>query len=175
MNKIKVDTNQLKEMATSLKAGDEILLSGVAYTARDAAHARLIELINSKKPLPFDLSGATIYYAGPTEAPEGRPIGSCGPTTSCRMDSFTPTLLENGLCCMIGKGNRSKEVIESIIKNQSIYLCAVGGAGALASKSIISSEVIAFDDLGPESIKRLIFKDFPLYVGIDSIGNTIFK
>ncbi len=175
MNKIKVDTSNLKTLAKSLKAGDEILLSGVAYTARDAAHARLIELINSKEQLPFELSGATIYYAGPTEAPKGRPIGSCGPTTSCRMDSFTPILLKNGLSCMIGKGNRSKEVIESIIENQAVYLCAVGGAGALASKSIISSEVIAFEDLGPESIKRLYFKDFPLYVGIDCMGNTIFK
>ena len=120
------------------------------------------------------MSGAAIYYAGPTEAPANRPIGSCGPTTSCRMDSFSPTLLDLGLTCMIGKGNRNEQVVNSIVKNKAIYLCAIGGAGALAAKCITECEVIAFPELGCESIKRLEFKDFPLIVGIDSMGNSVF-
>ena len=150
------------------------MLSGRVYTARDAAHAALLNLINKGEELPFDIDGAAIYYAGPTEAPEGRPIGSCGPTTSGRMDSFSPTLLDMGLCCMIGKGNRSKEVVKSIVKNSAIYLCAIGGAGALAAKCITECEVIAFPELGCESIKKLEFKDFPLIVGIDCNGNSAF-
>lgn len=175
MAKLSINTSQLKGYIPSLKAGDEILLSGTVYTARDAAHARLINFINENKPLPFNINGATIYYAGPTEAPPGRPIGSCGPTTSGRMDSFSPTLLNLGLLCMIGKGQRSEAVINAIVENGAIYLCAIGGAGALAAKCITKAEVIAFDDLGCESIKRLEFKDFPLIVGIDSNGDSIFK
>lgn len=175
MAKLSINTSQLKGYIPSLKAGDEILLSGTVYTARDAAHARLINFINENKPLPFNINGATIYYAGPTEAPPGRPIGSCGPTTSGRMDSFSPTLLNLGLLCMIGKGQRSEAVINAIIENGAIYLCAIGGAGALAAKCITSSQVIAFEDLGCESIKRLEFKDFPLIVGIDCNGDSIFK
>lgn len=175
MAKLSINTSQLKGYIPSLKAGDEILLSGTVYTARDAAHARLINFINENKPLPFNINGATIYYAGPTEAPPGRPIGSCGPTTSGRMDSFSPTLLNLGLLCMIGKGQRSEAVINAIVENGAIYLCAIGGAGALAAKCITSSQVIAFEELGCESIKRLEFKDFPLIVGIDCNGDSIFK
>lgn len=170
----RINTNELKKIIPTLKAGESILLSGRVYTARDAAHAKLLELINKGEPLPFDIEDAAIYYAGPTEAPKGRPIGSCGPTTSGRMDSFSPTLLDMGLCCMIGKGNRSDEVVKSIVKNSAIYLCAIGGAGALAAKCITECEVIAFPELGCESIKRLEFKDFPLIVGIDSNGNSVF-
>lgn len=171
---LRINTKELKDAIPTLKAGDSILLSGTVYTARDAAHGKLLELIKNNEPLPFDINGAAIYYAGPTEAPEGRPIGSCGPTTSGRMDSFSPTLLDMGLCCMIGKGNRSKAVVESIVKNSAIYLCAIGGAGALAAKCITECEVIAFSELGCESIKRLEFKDFPLVVGIDCNGNSAF-
>ena len=174
METIKINTNNLKEIIPSLKAGDSILLSGRVYTARDAAHAKLLELIKKNEKLPFELSGAAIYYAGPTEAPANRPIGSCGPTTSGRMDSFSPTLLDLGLTCMIGKGNRNEQVVNSIVKNKAIYLCAIGGAGALAAKCITECEVIAFPELGCESIKRLEFKDFPLIVGIDSMGNSVF-
>lgn len=174
MQKIKLNTKDLKKEISNLSAGDEVLLSGVVYTARDAAHARLLELMKNGEPLPFELSGAVVYYAGPTEAPEGRAIGSCGPTTSSRMDSFSPFLLDKGLCGMIGKGNRNSAVVESIVKNKAIYFCAIGGAGALASKSITECEVIAFSDLGCESVKRLEFKDFPLIVGIDCKGNSVF-
>lgn len=174
MKTIKINTSNLKEVIPTLKAGDSILLSGMVYTARDAAHAKLLELIKKNEELPFELSGAAIYYAGPTEAPANRPIGSCGPTTSCRMDSFSPTLLDLGLTCMIGKGNRNEQVVNSIVKNKAIYLCAIGGAGALAAKCITECEVIAFPELGCESIKRLEFKDFPLIVGIDSMGNSVF-
>ena len=174
METIKINTSNLKEIIPTLKAGDSILLSGRVYTARDAAHAKLLELIKNNEKLPFELSGAAIYYAGPTEAPANRPIGSCGPTTSGRMDSFSPTLLDLGLTCMIGKGNRNEQVVNSIVKNKAIYLCAIGGAGALAAKCITECEVIAFPELGCESIKRLEFKDFPLIVGIDSMGNSVF-
>ena len=174
METIKINTSELKNVIPTLKAGDSILLSGRVYTARDAAHAKLLELIKKNEKLPFELSGAAIYYAGPTEAPANRPIGSCGPTTSCRMDSFSPTLLDLGLTCMIGKGNRNEQVVNSIVKNKAVYLCAIGGAGALAAKCITECEVIAFPELGCESIKRLEFKDFPLIVGIDSMGNSVF-
>ena len=174
MQKLSVNTNELRKAALSLSAGDEILLSGIVYTARDAAHAKLVELIKNNQQLPFDIKDAVIYYAGPTEAPEGRPIGSCGPTTSSRMDGFSPILLDKGLLAMIGKGNRSSDVLKSIVKNKAIYLCAIGGAGALAAKSIVKCEVIAFPELGCESVKRLEVKDFPLIVGIDSKGNSAF-
>ena len=174
MSEIHLNTRELPLEIPRLNAGDSLLLSGTVYTARDAAHARLIQLLQQGEPLPFPLAGASVYYAGPTEAPPGRAIGSCGPTTSCRMDSFTPTLLDAGLCCMIGKGERSRAVIDSIIKNHAIYLCAIGGAGALAAKCITSCEVIAFPELGCESIKRLHFERFPLIVGIDCKGNSVF-
>ena len=169
------ESTQLIEYVEKLKASDRIYLSGVVYTARDAAHKRLKSMLDNGETLPFDLNNALIYYAGPTPTPEGLAIGSCGPTTSSRMDKFAPQFLDCGLKGMIGKGPRSSKVVEAIIRNKAIYFCATGGAGALASKHIKSCEVIAFDDLGCESIKRLEFDRFPLIVGIDSFGNSIFN
>ena len=167
-------TSQLKEAAKTLHAGDRILLSGPVFTARDAAHKRIRQLIETGKPLPFATEGAVIYYAGPTPTPPGLPIGSCGPTTSSRMDPYAPQLLDMGLAAMIGKGGRSKAVCDAIVRNGALYLCAVGGAGALACKHIRSCEVIAFDDLGCESVKKLEFDRFPLLVAIDAKGNNLF-
>jgi fumarate hydratase subunit beta len=174
MNTISLDASELREKASSLRVGMKVLLSGTVYTARDAAHKRFIELIKSGENLPFPIDGAAIYYAGPTPAKPGMPIGSCGPTTSGRMDSFAPTLLDRGLAAMIGKGERNAAVKEAIKRNGAVYFAAIGGAGALAAASIISSEVIAFPELGCESVKRLVFKDFPLIVAIDSHGGDIF-
>ena len=175
MQEYKIDTAEISTFATKLKAGDKVLLSGTVYTARDAAHKRLLELLERCSSLPFEVNGACIYYAGPTPTPQGLCIGSCGPTTSSRMDPYSPLLLDLGLKCMIGKGPRSSFVTNSIIKNGAVYLCAIGGAGALAAKCITDCEVIAFDDLGCESIKKLTFKDFPLIVGIDSNGGSLFE
>lgn len=174
MAEYRLNTNEIKEFAEKLCAGDTVLLSGTIYTSRDAAHKRIKELIDKSEKLPYDLNGAAIYYAGPTPTPEGLAIGSCGPTTSSRMDKFAPEFLDSGLAAMIGKGPRSREVVEAIIRNGAVYFCAVGGAGAVASKCITSCEVIAFEDLGCESVKRLMFKDFPLIVGIDCHGNSLF-
>lgn len=170
-----INTADFPAAAIKIKAGDKVLLSGTVYTARDAAHARIKQLIDSGKPLPFDLKGAAIYYAGPTPTPKNLVIGSCGPTTSGRMDSFSPLFLDLGISCMIGKGQRNDEVCDAIIRNKAVYLCAIGGAGALAAKCITSCEVIAFDDLGCESVKRLEFKDFPLIAAIDCFGGNLFK
>ena len=156
-----------------LKAGDTVLLSGVVYTARDQAHKRMIEALDKGEALPFDLTGSAIYYVGPTPERPGEVIGSAGPTTSGRMDPYTPRFLDLGLKCMIGKGKRSPEVIEAMKRNGAVYLCAIGGAGALAAQCIESAEVIAFEDLGCESVKRLVLKDFPLIVAIDSQGNSV--
>lgn len=170
-----LNSSELPNKAKELHAGDRVLLSGTVYTARDAAHKRLFELLDNCRVLPFEIRGASIYYAGPTPTPEGMPIGSCGPTTSGRMDSFSPRLLDLGLACMIGKGERNQEVCEAIIRNNAVYLCAIGGAGALAAQCIESCEVIAFEDLGCESIKKLSFKNFPLICAIDCHGENIFK
>lgn len=175
MDNIRIDTKELSCCAQKLEAGQRVFLSGTVFTARDAAHKRLFELLQKGANLPFDLKGACIYYAGPTPTPPGSIIGSCGPTTSGRMDAFTPALIKNGLIGMIGKGLRSDEVCNAINEFEAIYFCAVGGAGALAAKSVISCEEIAFQDLGCESIKKLIFKDFPLIVGIDAKGGNLFK
>lgn len=169
------NTSEIKEMAPRLRAGDRVLLSGRVYTSRDAAHKRIMALLDSGEELPYELEGAVIYYAGPTPTPAHLAIGSCGPTTSSRMDPFAPRMLDLGLGAMVGKGGRSLEVCEAIRRNRSVYLCAVGGAGALASKCITSCEVIAFEDLGCESVKRLEFKDFPLVVGIDCEGGSLFS
>lgn len=169
------DSSQLKDLAPKLKAGDRVLLSGTVYTARDAAHKRITALIHNGDDLPFDINGACIYYAGPTPTPPGMAIGSCGPTTSSRMDPYAPMLLDRGLAAMVGKGPRSKDVVDAIVRNKAVYLCAIGGAGALAAKCITECEVIAFEDLGCESVKRLEFKDFPLIVAIDCEGETILK
>ncbi len=174
MPEYKINSNEINNYTTKLKAGDKVLLSGTVYTARDAAHKRIINLIENDSQLPFNIQDASIYYAGPTPTPVGLAIGSCGPTTSSRMDPYSPTLLDLGLKCMIGKGPRSQEVIASIIKNKAIYLCAIGGAGALSAKCITKCEVVAFDELGCESVKKLEFKDFPLIVGIDCTGGTLF-
>lgn len=170
-----LNTNELKEKTTMLKAGDRVLLSGTVYTSRDAAHKRIFAALKNGEKLPYDINGAAIYYAGPTPAPESLAIGSCGPTTSGRMDPYAPTLLDAGLTAMIGKGERSDEVCEAICRNKGVYLCAIGGAGALASKCITSCEVIAYEDLGCESVKKLEFDKFPLIVAIDCNGGNLFK
>lgn len=175
MSEIRLNTSQLAEAVLTLGVGSRVLLSGTVYTARDAAHKRLVELLQNGEALPFNLEGACIYFAGPTPTPKGLAIGSCGPTTSCRMDAYSPILLDNGLRGMIGKGPRDKAVIDSMVKNGAVYFCATGGAGALAAKCIIAAEEIAFFELGCESVKKLEFKDFPLVVGIDCKGNSLFK
>lgn len=169
-----IHSNTIEEAAKTLRAGDTVLFSGTVYTARDAAHKKIVELINKGQPLPFDLKNATVYYAGPTPAPEGMAIGSCGPTTSGRMDPYSPKLLDLGLKCMIGKGERAQPVVEAIVRNGAVYLCAIGGAGALAAQCVKSLEVIAFPELGCESVKRLEVENFPLIVAIDSEGNNLF-
>jgi fumarate hydratase subunit beta len=158
-----------------LKAGQEILFSGVIYTARDQAHKKLIELIKSKKKLPLDLSGQIIYYCGPTATPKGKVIGSCGPTTSSRMDSFVEPLLKKGLKGIIGKGRRRKHVRDSIKKHKAVYFLAPSGCAALLAKSVISKKLVCFKDLGPEAIYELGVKDLPLMVGIDSKGKSIYS
>lgn len=173
--RISVHMQEIAEAAKTLRAGDNILLSGVIYTARDAAHKRIAALLDEGKEPPFPLRGRAVYYAGPTPAPDGLPIGSCGPTTSSRMDVFTPRLLDLGLTAMIGKGGRSPAVCEAIRRNGAVYLCAIGGAGALAAQAVRSVEVIAFEDLGCESVKRLVVEDFPLVVGIDCAGGSLFR
>lgn len=157
------------------RAGDRVILSGTVYTSRDAAHKRITAAMQANEPLPYDLHDAVIYYAGPTAAPPGRPIGACGPTTSGRMDPYAPMLLDAGLLAMIGKGERSQAVCDAIIRNHAVYFCAVGGAGALAAAHIAECEVIAYDDLGCESVKKLKLEDFPLLVAIDSHGGNLFR
>lgn len=169
-----LNTSELKNYSNTLSVGDKVYLSGTVYTARDAAHKKIFSLLDKNEKLPFEISGATIYYAGPTPTPEGLAIGSCGPTTSSRMDKFAPELLDRGLMCMIGKGPRSKEVCDAVVRNKAIYLCAIGGAGALASECIKECKVIAFDELGCESIKKLEFCNFPLFVAIDNKGGNLF-
>lgn len=161
--------------AVALRAGDYVYLTGTIYTARDAAHLRMDEALNRGESLPVDVDNNVIYYMGPSPAREGRPIGSAGPTTASRMDKYAPRLLDLGLKGMIGKGKRSDAVKEAIIRNKSVYFAAVGGAGALLSKSIISSEVVAYDDLGTEAIRKLEVKEFPVIVVIDSEGNNLYE
>ena len=175
MREIPLHTSKITEIAPALNAGDRVLLSGTIYTARDAAHKRIFALLDEGKEPPVPLEGSCVYYAGPTPAPEGLPIGSCGPTTSSRMDVFAPRLLDLGMKCMIGKGQRSQAVVEAIQRNGAVYLCAIGGAGALAAKSVRSLEVIAFEDLGCESVKRLEIENFPLLVAIDCHGGSLFE
>lgn len=175
MSDYKITTAQIKQAASYLKAGDTVLLSGTVYTSRDAAHKRIMALVDEGKKTPYDINGAVVYYAGPTPTPEGLAIGSCGPTTSSRMDVYAPKMLDMGLAAMIGKGPRSNDVCEAVKRNGAVYFCAIGGAGALAAKCITECEVIAFEDLGCESVKRLEFCDFPLTVAIDSQGGNLFK
>ncbi len=164
-----------KEKMKDLCVGDYVYISGIIYTARDAAHKRMYESFHKGEELPIDLQDSLIYYMGPSPAREGRPIGSAGPTTSSRMDKYAPDLLALGQVGMIGKGKRNQAVKDSLIKNGAVYFAAVGGAGALLSKSIISSEVIAYDDLGTEAIRKLSVKDFPVIVVIDSKGNDLYE
>lgn len=161
--------------AKQLRSGDYVYITGTIYTARDAAHKRMYEALEQGKELPFDINHNVIYYMGPSPAREGRPIGSAGPTTASRMDKYAPALLDIGLKGMIGKGKRSDAVKQAIVRNGAVYFAAVGGAGALLSKSILSSEVIAYDDLGTEAIRKLQVKDFPVIVVIDSDGNNLYE
>lgn len=171
----KIQAPLKKEELVSLQAGNYVYITGTIYSARDAAHKRMYEAMLEGKEIPFDLKDNIIYYLGPTPAKEGQVIGSAGPTTSSRMDKYTPLLLDNGLNGMIGKGKRSKEVIDSIVKNKAVYFAAVGGAGALLSKCIKKSEVIAYDDLGTEAIRKMEVEDFPVIVVIDSEGNNLYE
>lgn len=164
-----------KEIASELRAGDYVYLTGTIYTARDAAHKRMDDALNNGEKLPIDIEGITIYYMGPSPAREGRPIGSAGPTTSTRMDKYTPRLLDMGMTAMIGKGKRQQPVMDAIVRNKAVYFAAVGGAGALLAKCITKSEVVAYDDLGTEAIRRLEVKDFPVIVVVDSLGNNLYK
>jgi len=170
----KLRTPLTKDAIKSLMAGDEILLSGVIFTARDAAHKRLADLLKRGKRLPLNLKDAIIYYAGPTPAKPGRPIGSCGPTTSSRMDEFTPALISLGLSGMIGKGDRSAEVVKAIKRHRCVYFIAIGGIGALLATKVRTAKAILFKDLGPEAVYELEVKDFPLIVGIDPKGRDIY-
>jgi fumarate hydratase subunit beta len=173
---MKVNLNSVTFNTKSLKIGQKILLSGIVYTARDAAHRRIIDLLDSgnKDKIPFDLNSSAIYYCGPTPTRPGKIIGSCGPTTSSRMDVFTSRLLKEGVKVLIGKGNRSKDVENSIKENSAIYFVATGGIAALISKFIVKADLIAFEDLGPEAIYKFEIKDMPVIVAIDTNGNNIF-
>ncbi len=164
-----------KEMIKELQSGDYVYLSGTIYTARDAAHKRMYEAIEAGEKLPLDIRDTIIYYMGPSPAREGRPIGSAGPTTASRMDKYTPALLDLGQSGMIGKGKRTEEVRQALMRNDAVYFAAVGGAGALLSKAIVKSEVIAYDDLGTEAIRKLEVKDFPVIVVIDTKGNNLYE
>lgn len=175
MKEIYLNTSELSSLSSTVSAGDRVFLSGTVYTARDAAHKHFFDLLDSGALLPFEIDGAAIYYAGPTPTPEGMAIGSCGPTTSSRMDTYAPRLLDMGLKCMIGKGERNDAVCEAIVRNNALYLCAVGGAGALAAMCITDCEVIAFEELGCESVKKLTFNKFPLICAIDGKGGNLFK
>jgi len=170
----KLNTPISDSVRTSLRVGEEVLINGVIYTARDAAHKLMVEAIKNGEDLPFNFEGQIVYYVGPTPARPNKPIGSCGPTSSYRMDNLSPILMNKGLKIMIGKGERSNEMISEIKKEKAVYLIAIGGIGALLSKTVISSEVIAYPELGPEAVRKLIVKDFPAIVAIDSIGNSIF-
>ncbi len=163
------------EEAKSLRAGDYVYITGTIYTARDAAHKRMSESLEKGESLPIDMENNIIYYMGPSPAREGRPIGSAGPTTASRMDKYAPKLLDLGLKGMIGKGKRSKEVIDAVVRNGCVYFAAVGGAGAILSKCIKTSEVVAYDDLGTEAIRKLYVEDFPCIVVIDSKGNNLYE
>ena len=170
-----LNTDELRGMQEKLNAGDRVILSGTIYTARDAAHKRIFGLLNEGKPLPFALEDAIIYYAGPTPAQQGMAVGACGPTTASRMNAFAPRLLDLGLGAIIGKGEMSAEVAEALIRNKACFFAAVGGAGALIAKCIQKAEVIAFDDLGCESIKRMTISELPLTVALDCHGGNLYR
>ncbi len=172
---IYIKTPLTKDIASKLKAGDRVLISGTIYTARDAAHKRMVDSLEKGEKLPFDIKNQIIYYAGPTPAKPSEVIGSCGPTTSGRMDAYAPTLIALGETGMIGKGSRNREVVEAMKKYKCVYFGAIGGAGALIAKSIKSAEVIAYPDLGAEAIRRLEVENFPAFVVIDTFGNSLYE
>lgn len=172
---IHTTVDKLREVIPTLHAGDKVLLSGTVYTARDAAHKRLMAALDNGEETPFPLRDAVIYYSGATPAPDGMPIGSCGPTTSCRMDPYTPRLYDLGVCATIGKGQRDAATVAAIKRNGGVYLCAIGGAGALAARSVRQCRVIAYDDLGCEAIKQLEIEEFPLFVAEDCHGGSLFR
>ncbi|MGI6071776.1 MAG: FumA C-terminus/TtdB family hydratase beta subunit [Lachnospiraceae bacterium] len=174
MKEIKINAPFFEEITTKLRAGDMVYITGTVYSARDAAHKRLYEAVLAEEELPFPLRNGTIYYLGPTLAREGRVIGSAGPTTSSRMDKYTPALLQKGLKAMIGKGRRSENVKSSIIENKAVYLAATGGAGALLSGCIKNSKTIAYADLGTEAIREMYVEDFPCIVICDAQGNDLY-
>ena len=173
-NKIELTTPLSDKDVEKLNIGDKVYLNGIIYTGRDAAHKRLVDLVKEGKELPFDVKGQVIYYVGPAPAKPGKPIGSAGPTTSYRMDAYAPTLMELGMKGMIGKGNRAPEVVEAMKKYKAVYLGATGGAGALIAKSIKKAEIVAYEDLGPEAIRKLEVEDFPVVVINDTRGNDLY-
>ena len=175
MGEISVNTPLSDEVLHDLRSGDNVLINGIIYTGRDAAHKRLVDLLEKGESLPFDIAGQIIYFVGPTPSRPGRPVGSAGPTTIYRMDAYSPKLIAQGLKGMIGKGARSKEVLEAMQKYKCVYMAAVGGAGALISQSIKSSEVIAYEDLGPEAIRKMEVEDFPAVVVNDVFGNDLYQ
>lgn len=172
---IRLETPLTQEKVAQLKTGDNVLISGVIYTGRDAAHKKMVEALARGEALPFDVKDQVIFFVGPTPAKPGQVIGSAGPTTSYRMDAYSPTLIEQGLTGMIGKGLRSNEVIEAMKKNGAVYFGAIGGSGALLAKRIVAAEVIAYPELGPEAVRRLEVKDFPVMVIIDHEGNNLYE
>ncbi len=174
MAEIKLETPLTEEKVRDLEAGDNVLLSGVVYTARDAAHKRLVTALDKGDKLPFEIEGSAIYYVGPAPAKPGEVIGSAGPTTSYRMDPFAPQLIEQGLRAMIGKGDRNQAVIDTMKEHGAVYLAAIGGAAALISQQIKNAEVIAYDDLGTEAVRRLEVEELPLIVAVDSNGNNLY-
>lgn len=171
----KITTPLTEDKIKDLKAGDTVLITGTIYTARDAAHKRLVELLDKGEELPIDVKDSIIYFVGPTPAKPGMAIGSAGPTTSYRMDAYSPRLLDIGLKGMIGKGLRSKEVVDSIVKNKAVYFAAIGGAAALIGKSVQKADLVAYEDLGAEAIRKLEVKDLPVVVVIDSEGNNLYE
>ncbi len=175
MERKRINTPFTDEAIRTFKAGDMLYISGTIYTARDAAHKRLVEMLERGEPMPFDFEGQAVYYAGPAPAKPGKPIGSIGPTTSGRMDAYSPTLIEHGLKVMIGKGTRNNTVVETMKKHTGVYFAAIGGAAALMAKCVISAEIIAFEELGTEAIRRLEVKDLPVVVAVDCQGNDMYK
>ena len=171
----KITTPITEEVTRDLRSGDYVYITGTMYVARDAAHKRMIEALDRGEELPIDIKDATIYYMGPSPARDGRPIGSAGPTTASRMDKYAPTLLDLGEKAMIGKGKRTQEVIDAIVRNHAVYFAAIGGAGALLSKCIKKSEVVCYDNLGAEAIRKIEVEDFPVIVVIDSEGNNLYE
>lgn len=175
MAEYSINIENIKDYSEVLKAGDIVSLSGTVYTSRDAAHKRMFEILDNGGEMPFEIKGACIYFAGPTPTPEGMVIGSCGPTTSGRMDPYSPRLLDLGLAAMIGKGPRNKAVCDAVLRNKAVYFCAIGGAGALCAKGITKCEEIAFKDLGCESVKKLELNNFSVVVAIDANGGNLFE